>query len=272
MLNLFQAIILGSLQGVSELFPISSLGHSVILPSLFGWNIDQKDPYFLTFLVAVHTGTALVLFLYFFKSWQKIISGFFRSLARREIRDGDKDAKLAWLLIVATVPAGIIGILLEHVLKNLFGKPQIVAIILIINGLMLLAGDYLRKKTRESTNRLTWGKGIFVGFMQCLALIPGFSRTGSTITGGLLVGLNYEEAAQFSFLLATPIIAGATLVKLPTIIKGGNLEISLVGGFFAGLFAYLSIKFLTKYFQSQKLWPFAVYCIAAGLITIFLLH
>lgn len=268
MLSIFQTIILGSLQGITELFPISSLGHSVILPKLLGWSINQSDPYFLSFLVATHTGTCLVLFLYFWKDWQKIIAGFFRSLSRREIRDDDKDAKLAWLLIVTTIPAGIIGVLFQDTLKNLFASPQIVAMVLILNGFLLLAGDFLQRKTRERATKLTWGKSIGVGLMQCLSLIPGFSRTGSTITGGLLVGLNHEDAANFSFLLATPIIAGATLVKLPEILSG-NLEISLIGGIFAGLFAYLSVRFLDKYFKTQKLWPFAVYCIAVGSILTF---
>ncbi len=270
MLNLFQAIILGSLQGITELFPISSLGHSVILPKLLGWQINQSDPFFLSFLVATHTATCLVLFLFFFKDWQKIVAGFFRSLKRREIRDDDKDAKLAWLLIVATVPAGILGVLFQDTLKNLFASPNIVAAVLILNGLLLLGGDFLQRRKHEKVTKLNWGSSISVGLMQCLALIPGFSRTGSTITGGLLVGLNHKDAARFSFLLATPIIAGATLVKLPEILGGGNLGISLIGGFFAGLFAYLSVKFLTKYFETQKLWPFAVYCIAIGSILSFL--
>ena len=273
MINLFQSIILGSLQGITELFPISSLGHSVVLPKLLGWNINQSDPYFLSFLVATHTGTCLVLFLFFWKDWQKIISGFFRSLSRREIRDDDPDAKMAWLLIVATIPAGILGVLFQDTLRSLFATPSIVAIVLIMNGFLLLGGDFLQRHKREKVVKLSWGNSIGVGLMQCLALIPGFSRTGSTMTGGLLVGLDYKDAARFSFLLATPIIAGATLVKLPDILLGGNLEISLIGGFFAGLFAYISVKFLTKYFETQKLWPFAIYCIAAGtVLSLLFLH
>lgn len=270
MISYFQAAVLGSLQGISELFPISSLGHSVVLPKLLGWQINQNNPYFLSFLVATHTGTSLVLFFFFWKDWRKLIEGFFRSLKRREIRDDDMDAKMAWLLITATVPAGILGILFQDTLKNLFAAPNIVAIVLILNGFMLLGGDFLRRRKLEIVSNLTWGKGILVGVMQCLALIPGFSRTGSTITGGLLVGLKYEDAAKFSFLLATPIIAGATLVKLPDITGGGNLRISLIGGLFAGLFAYLSVKFLTKYFETNKLWPFAIYCIVFGSILSFL--
>ncbi len=270
MLNVIQSIILGSLQGISELFPISSLGHSVVLPKLLGWNINQKDPYFLTFLVSIHTATALVLFIYFWKDWKKIIEGFFRSLARREIRDDDPDAKMAWLLIIATVPAGILGVLFENTLKDLFASPQIVSVVLILNGLMLLGGDYLQRRSKEKVTKLTWGKGILVGLFQCLALIPGFSRTGSTMTAGLLVGLKHDDAARFSFLLATPIIAGATLVKLPDIAGSGNLGVSLIGGIFAGIFAYLSIRFLTKYFETQKLWPFAIYCIGVGTIFSFI--
>ncbi len=269
MLNLVEAIILGGLQGVTELFPISSLGHSVVLPKLLGWNINQNDPFFITFLVATHTATALVLFLFFFKTWKKIIAGFFRSLKRREIRDDDPDAKMAWLLIIATIPAGILGLLFESTLEKLFASPNIVTIILILNGFMLLAADYFRRKFREKLIKLNWGNAILIGIAQCSALIPGFSRTGSTMTAGLLVGLNYKDAAQFSFLLATPIIAGATLVKLPEITTN-NLTISLIGGFFSGLLAFLSVKFLTRYFETEKLWPFAIYCITFGSILSFI--
>lgn len=266
MINLFQTIILGGLQGITELFPISSLGHSVVLPKLLGWSINQEDPSFIALLVATHTATCIVLFLFFRKTWIKIIQGFFRSLKRREIKDDDKDAKFAWLLIVATIPAGFLGLLFKDHLEKLFATPNIVAFILVLNGFLLLGGDYLRNKRKENISKLSWGKSIVVGLMQCLALIPGFSRTGATLTGGLLGGLSYEDAANFSFLLATPIIAGATLIKLPDILKSENLLMSLIGAFFSGLTAYISIKFLTKYFETKKLWPFAIYCIIFGLI------
>lgn len=278
MLNYLQATIFGLLQAVTELFPISSLGHSVILPRLLGWNINQKDPYFLTFLVATHTATALVLFIFFWQDWKKIIAGFFRTLINRKISENDADGKLAWLLVVATIPAGILGLLFEDELKNLFANPQLVAIILILNGLMLYGAEILRRKRKEiytgdSNKRiakLTWIQTIKVGIMQCLALLPGFSRTGSTITGNLLVGLSHEDAARYSFLLATPIIAAATLLKLPELATQTGISVlapTLIGAISAAIGAYLSVKFLTKYFETKKLKPFAVYCVALGIVS-----
>ena len=278
MLTYFQAIILGALQGITELFPISSLGHSVVLPKLLGWHINQSDPYFLTFLVATHTATAIVLFFFFFDDWKRIIAGFFRSLKVREIRDNDPDARLAWLLVVGTIPAGILGILFEDTFKALFASPQLVAFVLILNGVMLYGAEMLRRRARENNSvsgsncriaKLTWTQTIKVGGMQCLALIPGFSRTGSTITGSLLVGLSHEDAARFSFLLATPIIGAASVLKLPELLtQTGNTVLipTLIGALFAGVFAYLSVKFLTKYFETENLTVFAIYCAAAGVL------
>ena len=285
MLSYFQAIIMGIVQGVTELFPISSLGHSVILPKLLGWNVNQNDPFFLDFLVATHAATALVLFLFFLNDWKLIFLGIFRSLKNRKILESDYHAKLGWLLIAGTVPAGILGILFEHKLKSLFANPQLVAWVLIFNGLMLLGAEYLRrnKKTEKELNsdkrisKLTWMKSLQIGMLQCLALIPGFSRTGATITGGLLAGLSSVDAARFSFLLATPIIGAAVVLKLPKFAmhaSGENIGPIIVGTIFAGLFAYLSVKFLIKYFETKKLWPFAVYCIVigVGLSILFLLR
>ncbi len=196
MLTYSQSILLGAIQGISELFPISSLGHSVLLSPLFGLSVGQHDPYFLTFLVATHTATATVLFLFFIKDWQRIISGLFRSLKTRRISPSDSDAKLGWLLIITTVPAGILGLLFEENLKSLFASPQLVAFILILNGILLYIAELLRKKS-ENNNfqlgsndriaKLTWLQGIKVGVLQCIALVPGFSRTGATIAGSLLI-------------------------------------------------------------------------------------
>lgn len=275
MLNYFQAVIFGTIQGITELFPISSLGHSIILPKLLGWNINQKDPFFLTFLVATHAATALVLFTFFWKDWQKIILGIINSLRKREIKESDTGAKLGWLLIVSTIPAGLLGLLFEETLKSLFASPQIVAGILILNGCMLFGAEILRRNKKEERQlgsdqriaKLTWGKTLAVGILQCIALLPGFSRTGATITGGLLVGLTHEDAARFSFFLATPIIGAAALLKLPELAGQtgtDNLGPTLVGVIFSGLFAYLSIKYLTKYFENKKLTPFAFYCLIVG--------
>lgn len=278
MLNIFQAVIFGMLQGITELFPISSLGHSVILPKLLGWSINQKDPNFLVFLVATHTATAVVLFGFFWKDWKKIIGGLFRTLMMREIKESDPYGKLAWLLVIATIPAGILGLLFEESLKDLFARPNFVAFVLVLNGLMLFGADFLSKKRSKKESgesdiriaKLTWVQSIKVGVMQCLALLPGFSRTGSTITGSLFVGLSHEDSARYSFLLATPIIGAASLLKLPELATEAGKEVlfpTLIGALASGIAAYVSVKFLTKYFESQRLKPFAIYCLILGMAT-----
>ena len=285
MLTYLQAIIFGLLQGVTELFPISSLGHSVVLPRLLGWNIDQNAPFFLTFLVATHTATALVLFFYFFNEWKRIIAGILRSFKEREIKETDADAKLGWLLVVATIPAGILGLLFEKTFKNLFSNPQLVAGMLILNGVLLFGAELLRKKRKEQTAshstqriaKLTWAQAIKIGILQCIALIPGFSRTGATLTGSLLVGLSHEDAVRFSFLLATPIIGAASVLKLPELAGATDRAVLipvLIGAITSGIAAYFSVKFLTKYFETKTLTPFAVYCSVVGalLSILFFLH
>ena len=277
MLTYFQAIVLGLLQGVTELFPISSLGHSVVLPSLLEWNINQNAPFFLTFLVATHTATALVLFFYFFNDWKRIIKGIVRSLKEREIQDSDADAKLGWLLVVATIPAGILGILFEKTFQKLFGNPQLVAGMLILNGLLLFSAELLRRKRKEQTAahsnertaKLTWSQAVKIGLLQCIALIPGFSRTGATLTGGLLMGLSHEDSARFAFLLATPIIGAASVLKLPELAGATERSVLIpviIGAVTAGIAAYFSVRFLTKYFETKTLTPFAVYCTVIGVI------
>ncbi len=278
MISYPQAIIFGLIQGITELFPISSLGHSVILPKLFNWHINQNDPFFLTFLVATHAATSIVLFIFFWKDWKRIILGLIRSLRIREIKETDADAKLGWLLIIATIPAGILGLLFEEQLKTLFASPQLVAFVLIFNGVLLLGAEILRRKKKEQPAigsneriaKLSFAQAIKVGIMQCLALIPGFSRTGATITGSLLVGLSHEDAARYSFLLATPIIGAAAFLKLPELNTQGESAFigqALVGALFAAIAAYLSVRFLIKYFETKNLTPFAVYCIALGGLT-----
>lgn len=277
MLTIFQAVIFGAVQGVTELFPISSLGHSVILPRLLGWNIRQEDPFFLTFLVATHAATAFVLFLFFFKEWMKIIQGFFRSFAKRKIDQDDTYAKLAWLLVVGTMPAGLLGLLFQDSLRALFASPRFVASILALNGVLLYGAEILRRSKKEEMekgsdsriSKIKWVQAVKVGVTQCLALIPGFSRTGSTMTGGLMIGLAHEDAARFSFLLATPIIGAAAFLKLPELVSQNERAVlmpSVVGAISAGVFAYLSVKFLTKYFQSKTLTPFAIYCFLLGVL------
>jgi undecaprenyl-diphosphatase len=283
MLSFFQAIILGAVQGITELFPVSSLGHSVLLPGLLGWRIDQNANDFITFLVATHFATAIVLFSIYWKDWKQIIAGIFRSFADREIRSAD--GKLGWLLIVATVPAGIAGVLFEEQVKQFFVSPVAAAFFLVLNGCLLFAAEWMRKKAKEAnrmrngneriTNELSWGKAISIGCAQAIALIPGFSRTGSTLAGGLTVGLSHEDALRFSFLLATPIIFAAALLKLPPLLLSGSshaIQMALVGATTAAIGAYFSAKFLVRYFKTKTLTPFATYCVVLGVVSLLLLR
>jgi len=281
MITYFQAIIIGLLQGISELFPISSLGHSVILPKLLGWSINQNDPLFLTFLVGTHLATAIVLFLFFWKDWINIIKGLGRSLRDRQIKTDDAWAKVGWLLVVGTIPAGILGLIFKESLQALFATPKIAAFFLILNGVMLYGAEILRKKAppgHESYNniaKLSWRQAAKVGLSQIIALIPGLSRSGSTMAGSLMVGLSNADAARFSFLLATPIIGAAAALSLPDFFKAQNHYLigpGLAGAAAAAIAAYFSVKFLVKYFHSNKLTPFAVYCAAAGVIYFLILH
>jgi undecaprenyl-diphosphatase len=271
-----QAIILGLLQGVSELFPVSSLGHSVILPKLLGWNIHQNDDYFISFLVATHLATALVLLGFFWNDWVRIVKGLVRSIRLREIRADDTDAKLAWLLIVGTIPAGILGLALEHKLRSVFASPQSAAFFLILNGLLLYGAELLRRRApvnetgdpdERIAQRVGWRGAVGIGAAQAIALIPGFSRSGATMGGGLLIGLSNVDAARFAFLLATPIIGAAAALKLPELLGSqgdGVRGQALVASLCSALTAYLAVRFLMRFFQTNRLTPFAIYCSAAG--------
>jgi undecaprenyl-diphosphatase len=277
MISYFQAIVLGLLQGVSELFPVSSLGHSVILPSLLGWNIHQNDPFFLTFLVATHFATALVLLGFFWRDWLLIIKGLGRSLRERQIRESDPHARLGWLLVVGTIPAGILGLLLEGKLRHIFASPQSAAVFLMLNGVLLYGAELLRRRApvdeegdpdARIAHRLSWSEATGVGTAQALALIPGFSRSGATMAGGLLAGLSNVDAARFAFLLATPIIGAAAILKLPELAGSQGNGVrgpALVGAICAAFTAYLSVRFLMRFFETNRLTPFAIYCFFAGL-------
>ena len=273
-ISYFQSVVLGLLQGVSELFPVSSLGHTVILPSLFGWNIHQKAPYFLTYLVALHLATAIVLLGFFWQDWVRIVKGLGRSLRDREITD--PDARLGWLLVVATIPAGILGLTLQDYLRNLFASPEYASIFLALNGVMLYGAELLRRRApvvaEDDDERIAktvgWPQSVAVGAAQSIALIPGFSRSGAAMGGGLLVGLSHKDAARFAFLLATPIIFAAAVLKLPDLAGSQGNGVrgpALVGALCAALSAYLAVRFLMRYFETRTLTPFAVYCFAAGL-------
>jgi undecaprenyl-diphosphatase len=278
LISYWQAIVLGLLQGFSELFPISSLGHSVIVADLLGWNIKQNDNFFIIFLVGTHFATALVLLGFFWSDWVRIVKGVGRSLRDREIALDDTDAKLGWLLVIGTIPAGILGLLLEHKLRSVFTSPQSAAFFLMLNGLLLYGAELLRRRAptvetgdpdERIAKRVGWFDSVGVGAAQALALIPGFSRSGATMGGGLLVGLSNEDAARFAFLLATPIIGAAAVLKLPELFGpdgDGVRGQTLVGALCSALTAYLAVRFLMRFFHTNRLTPFAIYCFAAGAV------
>jgi undecaprenyl-diphosphatase len=276
-ISYFQGVILGLLQGAAEPFPISSLGHGVVLPRLAGWHIRQNDDRFITFLVATHLATAIVLLLFFRRDWVLIVKGLWRSLQLREIRDDDVHARLGWLLIVGTIPAGIIGLLLEGPLRKLFASAPSAAAFLIVNGIALLIFERLRKRPPKPDDhlgdsdariaRLSWRQAVMVGISQAAALVPGISRSGFTMGGSLLAGLSNEDAVRYAFLLSTPIIGAAAVLKLPDLLgsKGNGLRgPALVAALCAAVTTFLAVKFLLKYFESNRLTPFGIYCILAG--------
>ena len=286
MISFTQAIILGLLQGVSELFPISSLGHTVIIPSLLGWQIDQSSNTFVEFLVVTHLATAIVLLGFFIKDWLLVVKGMWTSLKERVISKENAYGKLGWLIVIGTVPVGILGILFEQKLKNLFASPISASLFLIGNGVMLYVTEKMIEKREnkkinnqnENTDlrasKLSWMQSVRIGVAQCLALLPGFSRTGATLAGGLVENLDHQTAARFSFLLATPVIFAAAVLKIPELMSSPSPHTTepLIFGFIAsGVAAYFAVKFLTNYFQTKTLKPFAWYCAIAGTISFVIL-
>lgn len=326
MISYLQASVIGLLQGVTELFPVSSLGHSVLVPAFLGgsWetlvtqsatSTSETSPY-LAVIVALHVATALALILFFRSDWVRIIRGFLRtlrpSLAARRLVTTDADERLAWLLIIATIPVGITGLALEHTFRTLFAKPLAAAIFLTINGLILLAGEWLRRRASTDTDdlddldgadqahgphlvadpppatsssvveadpapttrrlaTLQSGEAAIIGSFQTFALLAGISRSGIAMVGGLARGLSHRDAARFSFLLATPVILAAGVLKLPSLAGPAGAHIHgqvLVGALVAGLASYLSVKWLTRYFETRTLIPFAIYSLLAGTICI----
>lgn len=277
-MTLLQAILLAAVQGISELFPISSLAHAVILPPLLGWPIDQKAPEFLPFLVLLHLGTAAALLIYFWRDWIGVVRGV---LGMGPSSDRAGSRRLLLLLVIGTIPAAIIGKLLEAPLRGLFGSPVVAAAFLIANGVVLLIAERLRRRAgQRQAEELGWGQALFIGLCQCFALIPGFSRSGLTIGAGLAGGMSHEQSARFSFLLATPIIAGAGILELPKLLHAGAassipLSTALIAGIVAAVTAFLSTAFLMRFFRQhdlQALNPFAYYCMAAGVVALILLH
>jgi undecaprenyl-diphosphatase len=276
-MSLWQAFWLALLQGTTEILPISSLGHGVILPTLLGWDVDQESPTFLPFFVVLHLGTATALFVYFRREWAGVIRGFFRSLGRRNL-GGDPEGQLSWLLAAGTVPAGLVGIAFQKALSANFARPYLAAVFLVVNGVVLLLGERLKRRSPERrASELSFWQAVAVGTSQVLALIPGISRSGITIVGGMASGLGAETAARFSFLLATPIILAAGVLEVPNLVEFGTprtLAVALFGGVVAGLAAYGSTRLLLLLFRRREigaLGPFGYYCICAGAIALLLL-
>jgi undecaprenyl-diphosphatase len=316
-LTYLQAVVIGLVQGVTELFPVSSLGHSVLVPALIGgsWKAlvtqsvtssSESSPY-LAFIVALHVASAVALLVFFRQDWIRIISGLLRtlrpSIAARKVVTRDADERLAWLLVVATIPVGITGLALEHTFRTLFAKPLAAAVFLTINGVILLAGERLRRRapsehddqqtglesaagagpgasqvavqqrvtTRRSLATLSYTEAAIIGFFQTFALLAGISRSGISMVGGLARGLSHRDAARFSFLLATPVILAAGLLKLPSLAGPAGAQIHgqvLVGAVVAGVASYVSVRFLTRWFETRTLTPFAIYSVVAGVACI----
>lgn len=293
-LGWLESAVVGTFQGVAELFPISSLGHSVLIPAWVGgsWardlNVSSSESPYLAFIVGLHVATALALIVYFWRDWVRIIRGLLTSIARREVRDTDQ--RLAWLLVLGTIPVGLVGLLGEHFVRVHLGKPVPAATFLAVNGLILLAAERLRRRDPtldsdyideritgpESDKRLAAvpvTRAVTIGALQIAALAPGISRSGIATVGGMLRGLSREDAARFSFLLATPVILAAGALKLGDLfgpLGDGIRGQVLLGSVLSGVGAYVSVRFLTRYLAHRSLRPFGYYCIAAGVASLVL--
>ncbi len=299
-LSWLEAGVVGGMQGVAELFPVSSLGHSVLLPAVIGgsWqrdlNVSAPESPYLAFIVGLHVATALALVVYFWRDWVRIITGLVTSIVRREVKTSDQ--KLAWLLVLATIPVGLVGLVGEHWFRTKLARPVPTAIFLIINGIVLFAAEQLRRRgdsadsadnhdldyeyidervsgpeSDERVARIPVAQGVLIGSAQILALAPGISRSGVTMVAGMLRGLSREDAARFSFLLATPVILAAGALKLGDLsgpLGNGIRGQVLFGSALSFIGAYLSVRFLTRYFANRSLKPFAVYCALAGIASL----
>jgi undecaprenyl-diphosphatase len=264
-MNIIQTIILAIVQGITELFPISSVAHSVLTPYVFGWKLDpvflKKN--FLPFVVMMHLGTTVALLIFFKQDWLDIIKSIFNS---------KNSKKLLFLIVVGTVPATLLGLIFEKKLTQIFSSITMAATFLIFNGVLLYWGERTKSKGTKDIEDLSYGQAVVVGLFQSLALIPGFSRSGASMTAGFWMGLKHEESARFSMLLATPIIAGAGILELPKLLKPGTqglLQTSLLGGVVAGIFAFISVLILMRWFKKKEInamRPFAYYCWIVGIL------
>jgi undecaprenyl-diphosphatase len=317
MLTYLQAIVIALVQGVTELFPVSSLGHSVLVPAWIGgeWETlvtqssqaSSEASFYLAFIVALHVATALALLFFFRADWVRIVRGFLRSAPRslreRRLSALDPDERLAWMIVIATIPVGITGVALEHVFRTVFAKPVAASAFLFINGLILFAGERLRSRSEAPApevpagavqihaasgsrsaeevaeahesdmriSRMPYLDGLVIGSFQILALLAGISRSGVTMVGGLWKGLSHEDAARFAFLLATPVILAAGVLKVPSLFGSAGEHIHgqvIVGFLVCGIAAYASVRFLVRYFETHTLKPFAIYCLIAGAVSL----
>ena len=284
-MSAIQVILLAVIQGITELFPVSSLGHAVIVPTLFHWNVAQDGPGFLPFLVVMHLGTAVALLAYFWRDWWD----FALAVLANRGADPAAERRVFWRVVVATIPAVIVGALFEKLLRHVFASAEIAAAFLVVNGLVLFVVERLKRPAAlpqdaavpgaRRLDELSWAQALFVGMCQCFALIPGISRSGMTMAGGFLSGLGHEDAARFSFLTATPIILGAAVLEVPKLHKlpngGGHLgSVAWGAGLIAGVVAYVSVWALMRWFKRHDFKafdPFAYYCWAAGAISLALL-
>ena len=281
----FQAIVLGVLQGVTELFPISSLGHTVLFPTLFGWNElvkaqSESESFWLAFVVMLHVGSALGLLYFYRRDWVEIVRAFFHTLGTRKAETDTE--RLAWLIIIASIPAGLIGIVFEHELRTLTAKPEVAAFFLMVNGLVLFAAERFRRRAQvrelaikegakadggRELGTMEYREAFVIGAAQSTALVAGISRDGVTMGAGLARGLDHSDSARFAFLLATPIILAAGLVKLPDLLGhlgNGVRGQALVGCVAAAVTAVFTVRFLVNYFKTKTLIPFAIYCLVFG--------
>ena len=289
-MNILHALLLGVLQGATEFLPVSSSGHLVLVPWLLGWTAPG-----LAFDAVVHWGTALAVVAYFWRDWVSFVvavSSSLRAWTLRALRrapvasercsegesasgpraasgplQGSPDARLAWLILLGTLPAALIGWLLEDFFEGMFARPVAAAAFLMVTAALLATSEWLGRRERD-LDTLAWPDALLVGLAQALAIFPGISRSGATIAAGLARGLRRELAARFSFLLATPIILGAGLLKVVDLARAGGLAAqapALVVGFVAsGVVGWGCIHFLLRYLQRRRLYPFAIYCAVVG--------
>ncbi len=321
-----EAAVVGLVQGVSELFPVSSLGHNVLIPALIGgsWaqdlNVAKPESPYLAFIVGLHVATAIALLIYFWRDWVRIIGGFFSSIRERRVET--RDQRLAWMIILATIPVGLVGLVAEHPFRVIFGKPVIAGVFLMVNGVILYCGEKFRPRSSvqadqvvsreweealargggppattgragarhasghqavrqeemalaiqadERLSRIGYVQAVFIGSAQILALLAGISRSGVTMVAGMTRGLSREDAARFAFLLATPVILAAGVLKIPDLmghLGNGIRGQILLGSVLSGIGAYVSVRFLMRYFQTRTLYPFAIYCFVFGLLAV----